>query len=60
VETAPDTVQLAVLDRPDADTPLAPDDRADLLDAFLDAMRDYLSGRHDHVRLDVNRDAASS
>ncbi|MBB4062538.1 hypothetical protein GGP80_000117 [Salinibacter ruber] len=60
VETAPDTVQLAVLDRPDADTPLSPDDRTDLLDTFLDAMRDYLSGRPDHVRLEVNRDAASS
>ncbi len=60
VETAPDTVQLAVLDRPDTDTPLALDDRADLLDTFLDAMRNYLSGRPDHVRLEVNRDAASS
>ncbi|WP_263785941.1 hypothetical protein [Salinibacter grassmerensis] len=60
VETAPDTVQLAVLDRPDADTPLSPDDRADLLDAFLSAMRNYLSDRPDHVGLEVNRDAASS
>lgn len=59
VETAPDTVQLVVLDRPD-DAPLSPDDRADLLDAFLDAIRDYLSERPDHVRLEVNRDAASS
>jgi len=60
VETAPDTVQLAVLDRPDTDTPLSPDDRTDLLDTFLDAMRDYLSGRPDHVRLEVNRDTTSS
>ncbi|WP_103020488.1 hypothetical protein [Salinibacter altiplanensis] len=60
VEAAPTTVQLAVLDRPGADAPLSPDERVDLLNAFLDAMRDYLSTRPDHVRLTVNRDPASS
>ena len=60
VETAPDTVRLAVLDRPDADTPLPSNDRAALIDTFLDAMRAYLSDRPDHMRLDVERDTASS
>jgi hypothetical protein len=58
VETAPETVQLAVLDRPNTDAPLPSDARADLLEAFLDAMRDYLSSRPDHVSLKVDRDAA--
>ena len=60
VETAPDTVQLAVLDRPDADTPLAPDDRADLPAPFLCALRASHSVRADHVRLEPNPHTASS
>ena len=57
---APSTVDLAVLDRPSADALLSPDERADFIDTFLDAMRDYLSERPDHVTLHVKRDAADS
>ena len=62
VGTAEDaqTLELAVLDRPGADTPLSPDERADLIDTFLDAMGDYLSERPDHVTLQLEQDAASS
>ena len=56
----PSTVDLAILDRPDAETLLSPDERADLIDTFLDAMRDYLSERPDHVTLRVERDATDS
>ena len=59
VETAPDTVQLAVLDRPATDASLSSDARTDLLDTFLDAMRKYLGDRPEHVSLQVDRDAAS-
>lgn len=54
------TVDLVVLDRPGTDTPLSSDERTDLIDTFLDAMRDYLSERPDHVTLHVERDAADS
>jgi hypothetical protein len=56
--SAPSALDLAVLDRPDAETPLSADEREALLDAFLDAMRDYLSTRPDHVTLHVERDTA--
>ncbi|MFB6232093.1 MAG: hypothetical protein ABEL04_13160 [Salinibacter sp.] len=55
-----DTVELVVLDRPDSDTPLSSDERTTLLDTFLDAMRDYLSARPDHVVLQVERDTLPS
>lgn len=58
VETEADTVRLAVLDRPDAETSLSASERADRIDTFLDAMHDYLDGRPDHVTLHVERDAA--
>ena len=58
--TDPSTVDLAVVDRPGADTPLPADARADLVDTFLDAMRDYLSERPDLVSLHVEGDAADS
>lgn len=58
VETDANAVRLAVLDRPDADTPLSASERTDRIDIFLDAMRDYLHGRPDHVTLHVERDAA--
>lgn len=54
----PSTLELAVLDRPDTETPLSADEREALLDTFLDAMRDYLSTRPDHVTLHVDRDTA--
>jgi hypothetical protein len=54
------TLDLAVLDRPGSDTSLSSDARADLVDTFLDAMRDYLSGRPDHVSLQVERDPLPS
>lgn len=58
--TDPTTVDLAVLDRPGTDTHLSRDQRKALLNTFLDAMRDYLSERPDHVILQVERDAADS
>lgn len=58
--TDPDTVELAVLDRPGSDTPLSAEGRRDLLDTFLDVMRDYLSGRPDHVTLHVERERSGS
>lgn len=54
------TLDLAVLDRPGSDAPLSSDERAALIDTFLDAMRDYLSARPDHVALHVERDPADS
>lgn len=54
--TEDDTVELAVLDRPDSDTPLSPEDRNTLLDTFLDAIQNYLSERPDHVTLHVDRE----
>lgn len=54
--TDPETVNLAVLDRPDSDTPLPPSEREDRIDTFLEAIRNYLSERPDHVTLHVERD----
>jgi len=54
------TLELVVLDRPGSDAPMSPDERADLVNAFLDAMRDYLSERPDHVTLEVEQNAPSS
>jgi len=58
VETDANAVRLAVLDRPNADTALSTSEQADRIEAFLDAMRDYLRERPDHVTLHVERDAA--
>jgi len=57
--TDPSTVDLAVLDRPGGDTLLSSDERADLINTFLDAMREYLSERPEHVTLQVDQDAPS-
>ena len=57
--TDPSTVDLAVLDRPGGDTLLSSDERADLINTFLDAMREYLSERPEHVTLQVEQDAPS-
>jgi hypothetical protein len=56
----PDEVHLVILDAPDADEALSPEQRAELLETFLDALRDYLPERPDHVTLHVERDTASS
>ncbi len=58
--TDPETINLAVLDQPDSDTPLSLDERKALFNTFLDEMREYLSERPDHVTLHVERDAADS
>jgi len=58
--TESNSLELAVLDRPDTDASLSPDDRRALLDAFLDAMREYLHERPDHVTLEVERNTSSS
>lgn len=62
VGTATDSniLELAVLDRPTTDTSLSSDEREALLDTFLDALRDYLSDRPDHVTLQVERDSSGS
>lgn len=54
------SLELTVLDRPDTDASLSPDDRRALLDALLDAMREYLHERPDHVTLEVERQQTSS
>lgn len=57
--TAPnenEDVRLVILDAPDAEEPLSREQRSRLLELFLEALRDYLSTRPDHVRLHVQRD----
>lgn len=52
----PDTVQLVILDVPDAEATLSPEQSAQVLETFLEALRDYLSTRPDHVTLHVERE----
>jgi hypothetical protein len=49
-------VHLVILDAPDADAPLSQEQRTELLETFLEALRGYLSDRPDHVSLRVERD----
>ncbi len=49
-------VRLVILDAPDVEGVLSQDRRAELLETFLEALRDYLSDRPDHVSLHVERD----
>lgn len=56
--TDSETVRLAVLDQPDADMSLPPSEREERIETFLEAMRDYLSDRPDHVTLHLERDTA--
>jgi hypothetical protein len=49
-------VHLVILDAPDVDATLSREQRAALLETFLEALRGYLSGRPDHVTLHVERD----
>jgi hypothetical protein len=51
-----DTVHLVILDAPDVDAALSKEQRAELLETFLEALRGYLSTRPDHVTLHVERD----
>lgn len=51
-----DDVHLVILDAPDVEEDLSPELQADLLEVFLEALRDYLSDRPDHVTLHVERD----
>jgi len=51
----PDTVRLVILDAPDVDETLSREQRAELLETFLKALRSYLGERPDHVTLHVER-----
>lgn len=53
---ADDTVRLVILDAPDAEEAPSRDQRAELLETFLEILRDYLSDRPDQVTLHVERD----
>mgnify|MGYP006280952261 CR=1 FL=1 len=50
------SVRLVILDAPDVDDSLSIDERADLLETFLEALRTYLEDRKEHVTLHVDRD----
>ena len=54
--TDSEEVHLVILDAPDADEPLTREQRADLLETFVEVLRAYLSERPDHVTLRVERD----
>lgn len=54
-----DTVHLVILDVPDEDETLSKNQRAALLEAFLEALRGYLGDRPDQVTLHVERDRLS-
>jgi hypothetical protein len=56
VPTESEKVRLVILDAPDAEEPLSRKQRSRLIELFLDALREYLSTRPDHVRLHVERD----
>jgi hypothetical protein len=49
-------VRLVILDAPDTEEPLSREQHSLLLETFLEALRDYLADRPDHVRLHVERD----
>jgi hypothetical protein len=53
---AGDTVHLVILDAPDVDATLSKEQRAELLETYLNALRGYLNERPDHVTLHVERD----
>lgn len=59
-DSAQDAVRLVILDAPDVEGALSQRQRADLLESFLEALRDYLNERPDQVTLHVERNAASS
>ena len=57
--TVPDNeeeVELVLLDAPDAESPLSQAQRTELVELFLDVLRNYLSDRPDHVTLRIERD----
>jgi hypothetical protein len=49
-------VRLVILDAPDTEEPLSRPQHTLLLNTFLEALRDYLDTRPDHVQLRVERD----
>lgn len=49
-------VHLVILDAPDVDESLSQEQRTELLETFLEALRSYLRIRPDHVSLRVERD----
>lgn len=53
-----DEVRLVILDAPDTEEALSREDRAQLLETFLETLRTYLDTRPDHVSLHVQRDSA--
>lgn len=54
--TKNETVDLAVLDPPTSEADLAGDERKQVIETFLDEIRDYLSTRPYHVTLHVNHE----
>lgn len=50
-----DTLELAVQDPAASDTQLSGSERKKQIEAFLEAMRDYLDTRPDHVTLEVEQ-----
>lgn len=55
-EEADDSVRLVILDAPDVDETLSQEQRADLLETFLEALQTYLEDRRDQVTLHVERE----
>lgn len=55
-----ETVHLVILDAPDVDETLTREQRAALLETFLEALRGYLKERPEHVTLHVERDRSNS
>jgi len=52
-------VHLVILDAPDGEETLSKEQRAALLETFLDTLRGYLSDRPDHVTLHVEREPSN-
>ena len=55
-DDAPGEVHLVLLDAPDLDESLSDQQHTFLLEAFLEALQNYLTDRSDHVQLQVERD----
>ena len=55
-----DEIGLVILDAPDVEEPLSREQHALLLETFLEALREYLATRPDHVKLHVERDESDA